>query len=203
MPPDEICYWPSRFNQVAVLAGTFLVFVFSFVGFIILWLLDPDQIQDHEWRVTLVGIYPVLLILLAILAVGAVVCGPIMLVMLVWPAPVLALTAKGMRLRGTPLLRWEEIEEIHEYRHNLGLTHQMLIGLYFRDEEATRARLGRLARWNMSENKRQGRPPIVVATQHLQQTTAEILDDIEEYLDELRRDTSKKRKLPKVFRRQD
>ncbi len=203
MPPDEICYWPSRFKQVAFLAGTFLVFVFSSAGFILLWLLDPDQIQDHEWRVTLVGIYPLLLILLALFAVGAAVCAPIMLVKLIWPAPALALTPKGMRLRGMPLLRWEEIDEIHLYKHKLGLTYQILIGLYFRDEEAIRARLGRLARWNMSENKRQGRPPIVVQTQHLHQSTAEILDDIEEYLDELRDDPSKKRKLPKVFRQQD
>jgi hypothetical protein len=205
MSREEIRYWPSRAKQLLYLAILFFVFILATAGFVFLWLIEPDKIADLDWRTTLVGIYPVLLTLLAVLAVFGAVSMPILLVMMLHPSPVLVLTSRGMRLR-TIDLRWEEIEEIHEYVHNQhapGVLQQVLLGLYLRDEKVISVRLSYPARWQLGNNKKQGLPPIVVATHHLHERVEDLLDDIEAYLAELQDEKGKRRRLPKVYRRKD
>lgn len=200
MPLQEISYRPSRAKQTIFLAILLLVFIFCAAGFLLLWPVDPLEIQNIVGRTILFNLHGLLLVVTAVLAGFSAVCFPIVAVMMLLNRPVFTLTPEGIRLANGALVAWSEIDEIHEYVESgaPGIYQQVFIGLYLRDEQATAKKLGATGRWEMGTNKKHGWPPIALVTHHLQKSPAEILDDIERYLKQVEGDP-----LPEVFRRKD
>jgi hypothetical protein len=203
MPPADVSYRPSRVTQTILIAILLVAFVISSALLVVLWPLDPNQIDNITGRALLFNMKGLLVVILAASVTFTVVCLPILLTMMLRNRPAFTLTVGGIDLNGV-LIQWEEIDEIHEYvdRGTPAPLQQVVIGLYLRDMEATRAKLGAGGRWQMGVNVKKGFPPIVLATHHLQESTEEIVDAIEAYLEHLR-EQNQGRELPAVYRRKD
>lgn len=203
--PEELPYRPSRVKQLAFLAILLVVFVVTTGVALLLWMIEARDFDNIVARTLIHNLKWLVLFVCVALGVVSAVGLPILVIQILVHRPAFTLTSVGIRLAGGVVIAWSEIEEIHEFvdRDAPGPIKQVLLGLYLRDEDAIRARLGVADRWQMGLNKKHGRPPIVVATHHLIESVPEILDTIEDFMAELREQENKKERWPKIYRRKD